>query len=254
MLRLRLKFFVIIRNYDCILPNFSKSKSHLLCLNLSILFINIEIIEMPKTEPFNQYFEKYETWFTDNRYVYQSELAAVNHFIPKVEKSIEIGIGSGQFALPLKIKTGIDPSKSMIKLAKDKGLNISQAVAENLPFKNNSFDFALIVTTICFVEDIDASLKEAKRILKHNGRIIVGLVDKKSPLGRKYLKSKQDNIFYRWATFYSTDEIILHLNKIGFKNIETVQTVFGNIKNVKQVQQFCQGYGKGGFVVIKAEI
>ncbi len=132
MLRLRLKLFVVIMNYDCILPNFSKSKSHLLCLNLSILFINIEIIEMPKTEPFNQYFEKYETWFTDNRYVYQSELAAVNHFIPKVEKSIEIGIGSGQFALPLKIKTGIDPSKSMIKLAKNKGLNISQVVAENL--------------------------------------------------------------------------------------------------------------------------
>ena len=41
---------------------------------------------MPKIQPFDQYFEKYESWFTENEYVYQSELAAVRHFISKVGK------------------------------------------------------------------------------------------------------------------------------------------------------------------------
>ena len=68
---------------------------------------------MSKIKPFDQYFERYENWFTENEYVYQSELAAVSHFIPQMQKGVEIGIGSGQFASPLKIKIGIDPSKSM---------------------------------------------------------------------------------------------------------------------------------------------
>ncbi len=117
---------------------------------------------MSTTQPFNQHFEKYERWFTDNKYVYQSELIAVRHFIPKKQKGVEIGIGSGQFASPLKIKIGIDPSKSMINLARQKGLNVSRAVAEKLPSKNDSFDFALMVTTVCFVDEIDTSFKEAK--------------------------------------------------------------------------------------------
>lgn len=39
---------------------------------------------MFKIQPFEQYFKKYESWFTENKYVYQSELAAVRKFIPKV--------------------------------------------------------------------------------------------------------------------------------------------------------------------------
>ena len=163
---------------------------------------------MPKTQPFDQYFSDYENWFIENKYAYLPELAAIHHFLPSIGKGVEIGTGSGQFALPLKIKRGIDPSKSMVNLAKQKGLIVCRAVAENLSFKKNLFDFALMVTTVCFVDDVTISFKEVKRILKSNGRFIVGLVDKNSPLGRKYLKMKHDNVFYQWATFYSTDEII----------------------------------------------
>jgi len=210
------------------------------------------LIEMPKIQPFDQYSKKYESWFTENKYVYQSELAAVRNFIPSAGTGVEIGIGSGQFSLPFGIQIGIDPSKSMLNLAKGKELLVVRAVAEYLPFKNDSFDFALMVTTVCFVDDIDASFQEAKRILKHRGRFIIGFVDKNSPLGMKYLSKSQNNVFYRWATFYSTDEIIQHLTKIGLKNIVTLQTVFGDIKEIKRFQQFQHGYGEGGFIVINA--
>jgi hypothetical protein len=78
------------------------------------------------------------------------------------------------------------------------------------------------------------------------------MVDGKSPLGRAYQQRKNGNKFYRIATFYTTDEIKAHLEEAGFGDIEIVQTVFGNLDKIKEVQACREGYGKGGFVVIKA--
>ena len=209
---------------------------------------------MPKTQPFDQYFSDYENWFIENRYVYLSELAAVRHFIPATGTGVEIGIGSGQFAAPLGISVGIDPSESMNRLAKTRQLTVIQAEAENLPFPDYSFDFCLMVTTVCFVTNLRQSFSEVKRILKSGASFIIGFVDKNSPLGQLYLEKKQDNRFYREATFYSTEELKIQLLHTGFVPTTIVQTVFGDLKMIKQVQPFQSGYGKGGFVVIGAEL
>ena len=208
---------------------------------------------MPITQPFDQYYDEYEQWFVENCYVYLSELVAVHHFMPLTGMGVEIGVGSGQFALPLEIRLGIDPSEKMLNLAQQKGIVVLTAVAKHLPFKNNIFDFALMVTTICFVDDLNISFQEVGRILKNNGIFILGLVDRKSPLGQIYLAKKEQNVFYRLATFYSTEEIISLLEHNKFTNIQTIQTIFGNLREITSIQPFKNGYGEGGFVVIKAE-
>ena len=63
---------------------------------------------MRKIQPFDQYSKKYEKWFIENKYVYQSELAAVGNFIPKIGKGVDIGVGSGQFSFPFQISFGSD--------------------------------------------------------------------------------------------------------------------------------------------------
>jgi len=209
---------------------------------------------MPITKPFDQHYDEYEQWFVENRYVYLSEIAAIRHFVPKTGLGVEIGVGSGQFVLPLEIPIGIDPSKNMLNLAQQKGIIVLKGVAEHLPFKNNIFDFALMVTTICFVDDVNIAIQEVRRILKTDGTFLLGLVDRNSPLGQIYLAKKQQNVFYRLATFYSTEEIISLLEQNKFKNIQTIQTVFGNMTEIKAIQSFKKGYGEGGFVVIKAEV
>jgi hypothetical protein len=78
------------------------------------------------------------------------------------------------------------------------------------------------------------------------------LVDKKSNLGKVYEKMKEQNKFYRIATFYSVDEVKDYLGTNGFKDIEVIQTVFGELSNIKSIQHFKKGYGEGGFVVISA--
>jgi ubiquinone/menaquinone biosynthesis C-methylase UbiE len=207
---------------------------------------------MARTEPFDKYLNEYEEWFIEHRFVYESELEAVRHFIPKNKKGIEIGIGTGRFALPFGITEGVEPSASMRKFAVQKGLTVYEGTAEELSLADESYDFALMVTTICFVDDVRKSFSEVKRILKPGGSFIIGLVDKNSPLGKIYEKLKEQNKFYRFATFYATDEIILLLKENGFSNIETVQTVFENLQKIHEVQKFKEGYGEGGFVVIKA--
>jgi SAM-dependent methyltransferase len=209
---------------------------------------------MSITKPFDQHSDEYEQWFVENRYAYLSELAAVRYFMPTLGLGVEIGVGSGQFALPLEIRLGIDPSEKMLNLAQQKGIVVLKAVAEHLPFKNNIFDFALMVTTICFVDDLNISFQEVGRILKNNGIFILGLLDRKSPLGQIYLAKKEQNVFYRLATFYSTEEIISLLEHNKFTNIQTIQTVFGNLTEITAIHPFKKGYGEGGFVVIKAEV
>ncbi|MBN2460897.1 MAG: class I SAM-dependent methyltransferase [Candidatus Cloacimonetes bacterium] len=208
---------------------------------------------MVKSQVFDDHIEDYERWFTDNIWVYKSELQAIRTILPETGDGIEIGIGSGLFAQPLGIRSGIEPSRKMRETVRNRGLNVIDAVAEKIPYPDQSWDYALMVTTICFVDDPLQSLQEINRILKWQGHIIIGFVDKNSPVGKLYLQHQNESIFYREAVFYSTEEIYLLLRNTGFKVVETCQTVFGLLDEIKEVQPAAAGYGKGSFVVIKAQ-
>ena len=207
---------------------------------------------MPKTKPFDDHLEEYEKWFVDNHFVFQSELNAIKKVIPHGKRGIEIGIGSGIFAEPLGIDEGIDPSIAMRQKAKERNINVISAVAESLPYPNRSKDFALIVTTICFVDDIYKSFIEVNRSLRNAGSLIIGFVDKESQVGKTYIEHKNENIFYKNATFFSTEELLGILKNTGFEVEKTYQTIFGNLNEINKVQEALTGYGKGSFVVIKA--
>jgi ubiquinone/menaquinone biosynthesis C-methylase UbiE len=202
---------------------------------------------MPKIEPFESFSKAYDEWFERNPQKYKLELKAVKTFIPQNAKGLEVGVGSGKFAAPLGIKTGVEPSNKMAQIAESSGINVIKAVAEALPFEDESFDFVLMVTTICFVDDIKKSFKEAHRVLKKDGFIVVGFVDKDSELGNKYQKNRDKSKFYKEATFFSTSEVVDLLKDAGFKSFEIKQTLLPQ----DEKKDIIDGFGKGSFVVIK---
>ena len=208
---------------------------------------------MPKTKPFDEHYKEYEKWFKLNKNAYLSELKAIQDFIPLYKKGMEVGIGSGLFALPLGIKDGVEPSENMRVLARSRGLNAIDGVAERLPYASNTYDFVLMVTTICFVDDVKISLFAIRRVLKQGGKLIVAFIDKDSPLGESYLKNKEDSLFYKDANFYSTNTILSLLNECGFKNPQIRQTVYGKLSDINEVQDFKDGYGEGSFIIISVE-
>ena len=204
-----------------------------------------------RIQPFEAHTQRYEDWFEKNQYAYLSELNAVKELLPE-GKGVEIGIGSGRFAAPLNIKLGIEPSGKMREIAKKRGINAIEGIAEKLPYKNEEFDYALMVTTLCFLDDVDKSFKEVYRILKPDGYFINGFVDRESKIGKLYEKNKQNNVFYRAARFYSVDEAVEHLTRAGFKDFDYRQTIFSSLDKIKHINDVKKGYGEGSFVVIRA--
>jgi SAM-dependent methyltransferase len=202
-------------------------------------------------DPFEQNVEQYEQWFTDHPLAYVSELHAVRELLPS-GSGIEIGVGTGRFAAPLGIRKGIEPARAMAALAEKKGIEVVQGVAEKLPFKNKEFDFALMVTTVCFLEDMELAFREVRRVLRPGGAFVVGFVDRESPIGREYLKRKDQSVFYRDATFYSVDELVLRLERSGFDRFEFRQTLFRPLEDLEEVEPVRQGHGQGSFVVVRA--
>jgi SAM-dependent methyltransferase len=205
---------------------------------------------MARIESFDKYSKEYDEWFIRNQNIYLAELNAIRGLIPPENVGVEIGVGSGRFALPLGIKVGVDPSKKMAEISRNLGIQVYRAVAEKLPFNDKMFDFVLMVTVICFVDDLVKSFQEAYSILKNDGFIIVGFVDKESELGKQYQLKKEESKFYGDATFYSVKETITLLREVNFTDVVIKQTVFpGQTDKIDLVEN---SYGVGSFVIIKA--
>jgi len=139
---------------------------------------------------FDKNWERYDDWFEKNINAYFSELKVLKKVIPE-GFGLEVGVGSGRFAQPLGAKIGIDPSRNMLTLAKKRHIQVILGTGENLPFNDLTFDFVFVIVTLCFVENPVSVMKEAGRVLKRGGRLIVGEINKDSWLG-KFYEDKRD--------------------------------------------------------------
>lgn len=138
---------------------------------------------MPKADSFDKSVDRYEAWFGRNMPVFRSELEAVRDLLP-IGKALEIGVGTGCFAALLGVRFGIDPARNMGRLAVKRGIEVVLEVVENLPCKEGSLDVVLMVTTICFLDDVQTALEEAYRVLRKGGHILIGFIDRRSWLGK----------------------------------------------------------------------
>jgi SAM-dependent methyltransferase len=89
----------------------------------------------------------------------------------------DIGGGTGNYALALQ-REGWDPvvvdrSPEMLARAAAKGLETVEADAQRLPFEDESFDAAAMLSMLHHVDDQAAALAEARRILRPDGRLVL---------------------------------------------------------------------------------
>jgi len=207
---------------------------------------------VPRVGPFEAHPQRYEAWFEKHEAAYISELLALRPFVPWEGRGIEIGVGSGRFAAPLGVQVGVDPSPAMLVRAAARGIEVVEGTAENLPFEAGSFDYALVVTTICFVDSPAGMLAEAHRVLKPGGRLVIGFIDRESALGQDYLAHQAESVFYREATFYSAGEVSRLLLETGFSIDVWGQTLAHPLPETREIESLRAGRGQCAFVVVAA--
>lgn len=208
---------------------------------------------MVKSETFEKYALEYDQWFEDHKIEYALELKAIRELLPETGEGVEIGAGTGRFTQPLGISLGIEPSEAMRNIASNRGVNIIDGSAESLPINDNFYNYTLLVTTVCFLDTLETAFREVYRILKANGFIIIGLIDKDSVLGKRYEENKSESKFYKDARFHSVNEIQKELKDAGFNNFEYVQALLPGDVDTNSAAEIKQGYGEGSFVVLRAQ-
>ena len=104
------------------------------------------------------------------------------------ERVLEIGPGTGYYTLDLARWVGADGAVEVfdlqremldhtIRRAREKGLwnvNPTQGDAQDLPYEDDSFDAAILITVLGEIPDQDAALREIARVLRPAGRLVVG--------------------------------------------------------------------------------
>ncbi len=201
---------------------------------------------------FDYNYIKYDSWFEKHPKIYKNELNMLSSFIDKNSFGLEIGVGTGRFAEYLNTNIGIDISLNMLKISKDKGIEVLLANGEKLPFNDSVFDYVLMIVTICFIKNPEAALLESRRVLKSKGKIYIAFIDKNSMYGKYYNKIKLKNLFYADAHFYSIKELEEKLVSSRFVINNYAQTLFYP-PGIEKEENWKYGFGEGSFLLIVAE-
>ncbi len=108
--------------------------------------------------------------------------------------------------------------------------------------------------TLCFVENPLDVLREAKRVLKKDRSIIIGLVPKDSPWGIFYEEKKRaGHPFYRDARFYTLKDVEDMLRTAGLKISRIRSTLLQRPDEPRKIEEPIEGYvGDAGFLCIES--
>ena len=104
------------------------------------------------------------------------------------ERILEIGPGTGYYTLDLAEWVGAEGAVEIfdlqqemldhtIRRARERGLwnvTATQGDAQELPYEDDAFDAAVLVTVLGEIPDQDAALREIARVMRPGGRLIVG--------------------------------------------------------------------------------
>lgn len=206
-------------------------------------------------KPFEARATEYDAWFDSEsgRIIFAREVACLRKIMsPPTGRWLEVGVGTGRFAVALGVAEGVDPSASMRAMAERRGICAVDAVGECLPYADRSFDGVVMTTTLCFLADPAKSFKECHRVLKEAGRLVVGLIPADSAWGRLYaLKAAQGHPIYSAATFHTPEEVIDLGSGSGFDLHEAWSCLLTPPESLGGAEQPKEGIvPEAGFVVM----
>lgn len=213
------------------------------------------VSDMSRPNPFDELVTPYDAWFEseDGRIVFEREVGCLLEVMsPLTGRWLEVGVGTGRFAAALGVTDGVDPSERMRALAERRGVRTVDATSECLPYRDRSFDGALMTTTLCFLANPARALQECYRVLKDSGRLVVGLIPANSPWGKLYTrKAAEGHPIYAAATFHTTEAVICLGSAARFKLREACSCLLAPPESLGNAEQRQKGIvPDAGFVAM----
>ncbi len=164
-----------------------------------------------------------------NEEIYQLKLAATQRYLKPEMRVLEFGCGTGSTALVhaphVQHYTAIDVSRNMLKIAQGK---LAQTDIDNLEFKQSAieewtapeegYDVILGLSILHLLNDPDAAIEKAHRMLKPGGLLITGTacIGGKMPIMRIFLKMGHALGLLPKLVFLDRDDLEKRINRVGF--------------------------------------
>ena len=139
---------------------------------------------MGEKDDVNKFMKFYNSKFGEE--VVDKEVKFVGSKLIGCKKVLSIGCGPAILETRLHQRhpemtiTGLDNSKEMIDQASKSGIHIEYGDATHLKFNNDSFDAVIYVTSLEFITNFKASLRETHRVLNLKGKLLILMLNSKS--------------------------------------------------------------------------
>ena len=179
----------------------------------------------------------------------------VKNYLDTFEKNsyiLDIGAGNGRYMTYRDdlIMKGIDISIELVKICKNKNLDVIHGNMTNLPFENNTFDGLMSIASFHHLdneEDRKKTLDEMHRVLKVGGKcfIEVWAKEQNDNANKNTLEFKKNDNFGQWKSI-KTNEIYYRYYNI-YSNNELMEEII-RLKPEFKINTF--GYEKGNYYII----
>ncbi len=150
----------------------------------------------PSDERAKGYYDDFATGYEDERgrgyhgLIDDLEIETVRDYV-RGKRVLEVGCGTGlileRLAEVADEAVGIDLSPGMLTRARERGLEVREASATELPFEDESFDVVCSFKVLAHVPDIERALAEIARVTKVGGYMFLEFYN---PLSLRYVAKR----------------------------------------------------------------
>lgn len=182
-----------------------------------------QLSEYYKTEDYISHTDAQRNWFEKayhlvRRFSLKQKLKLINSFNTETKQLLDVGCGTGDF-LKTAINnnwtvSGIEPNASARTIAKQKTKNAVFDIQQLNNFEASSFDVITLWHVLEHLPDLDYQIKNFKRLLKPNGRLVVAVPNYNSFDAKHYKQF--------WAA-YDVPRHLWHFNQ------NSIQRLFASV-------------------------